>query len=66
MKWRVSADLVGGFYVGQVEAETEDEARALGEQLVDAKGAPTLCHACASEVEELEVGEKIFLTEAGE
>ena len=69
MKWRITADLVGGFYVGEVEADTKDEAEELGGQLADAVGVPDLCHACAGKIDALEMGEEIFaeaIREAGE
>ena len=66
MKWRVTADLVGGFYVGEVEAETNDEAEELAGQLVDDAGPPSLCHYCASKVDVLELGYQIFVEPVGE
>ena len=61
MKWRVTAGLVGGFYVGEVEADAKEEAEELGGQLADATGAPSLCHHCGSRIDALELGEEIFV-----
>lgn len=51
-KWDVWAAVVGSKYMGQVEAETEEEAQALGNKLDSHIG---LCHQCSDEAEGLEV-----------
>lgn len=51
MKWRVSGTVVAGTYVGEVEAETEEEAIQKGWDLVDV----SVCHQCAKVISDPEV-----------
>ena len=45
--WHVYATVVTGIYVGEVEAETEEDAIAWGEANA---ATPSLCHHCSREL----------------
>ena len=55
MKWYAYGVVAGGKYLGEVEAETKEEALKAAWNL-DSLGV-SLCHQCASECEDPEVGE---------
>ena len=54
-KWRCSGTVVGGKYLGEVEAATKKEAMDLAEQLESV--CVSLCHQCTSECEDPEITE---------
>ncbi len=54
-KWLVNGSVVGGKYLGEVEAATEDEALALAHELSTV--SVDLCHRCAGECENAEIEE---------
>jgi hypothetical protein len=53
MKWHLHAVVAGGKYLGEVEADTEQEAIDKGWEL-DSAGVD-LCHQCSSECEDGEI-----------
>ena len=54
-RWRVCAVVAGSKYLGEVEAETREDAIKKGYELDTA--CVSLCHACAGEVEDAEIQE---------
>lgn len=55
--WRVYATVTGSKYLGEVEAETEEEAK---EKAFDLDAAYiSLCHACSTHCEDAEITEVV-------
>ena len=52
-RWSITGRVVGGKYLGEVEAETVNEAEAKGWKLASVH----LCHVCAKQVEDAEIDE---------
>lgn len=65
MKWSVSADLTGGIYLGEVEADDLAEAKEKGARLAAEAVAPSLCHQCGTNVE-IELGDELYVSEVSE
>jgi hypothetical protein len=55
MKFSVTGTVQGGVYLGEVEAESPEQAEKLGWALPNAY--IILCHECAHKVEDLEITE---------
>lgn len=53
-RWRVHASVVGTKYLGEFDADTEEEAI---EMAIRANGYVSICHQCASECEDPEIDE---------
>lgn len=53
-KYRVSASVTGSKFLGVFEADSPEEAE---KKAVDKNGHVSLCHQCASECEDGEIGE---------
>lgn len=49
-RYRAHAQVVGGKYLGEVEAESPQKAKEMASELDSA--CVTLCHACASQCED--------------
>lgn len=54
-KWSITGTVVGGKYIGEVEADTEEQAMQKGFKLPACHVG--LCHQCASECENGEIDE---------
>jgi hypothetical protein len=57
-KWEVYGAVVGSKYLGEVEADTAEEAKAKGWNL-DSVGMTSLCHECEHECEDPSISEVI-------
>ena len=56
MKYRVTAEVRGSAYIGEVEADSLEDAFLKAEDLA-AQHNLKLCHQCARRAEDLELGE---------
>lgn len=56
MKWAIYGKVVGSKYIGEVEADNQQEAYRLAQELPGAHHV-SLCHHCSPEVEEAIVDE---------
>lgn len=55
MIWRVAATVTGSTYLGEVEADTREEAEA--KAWSELAAAPSFCHQCSSGCEDPEITE---------
>jgi len=62
-KWSCNATVVGGKYLGVVEAETREEAQGKADKLADA--GVSLCHQCSGQCESPQITE-IYVDEEDE